>query len=86
MSEGLKTILLMEIQTNKIKYKKLIGKAIPSDNPIESLVNQYTYMLNMDDYPDDDVIQLEVKQVKRCLRIIIKRAYKRFKKAQRRGR
>ena len=64
------------MEFDKTKHKELLGEPIPSNNPIQSLVNQGTYILGIDNYPNDEVISLQVKRVKECLRIIIKRTKK----------
>jgi len=78
--KNLKLIKMEFIHKKKITYEELLGKPIYSDNPIEQLVNQGTYILGIDNYPDNEVVPLNVKEVKNCLRIIIKRTMKKQKK------
>lgn len=66
----------MIIETKKTTFEEMVGKPKPSDDPIQSLENQGTFMLGIDEYSDDEVVPLEVKQIKDVLRIIIKRTMK----------
>lgn len=46
---------------------------IKSKYSIKSLIDQYTYMLGIDTYSNNDVVPLLISNIKKSLKIIIKR-------------
>ena len=47
---------------------------IKSKYSVQTLLNQYTYMLGIDTYSNNDIVPLLVSNIKKSLKIIIKRS------------